>query len=173
VAITDFPHDGPEIRFITYVLWFIIVLQVLPSFVPDEIIKFSGSLYIFKWVSVTEIVVHEFVIRIIDNFITMSDNTMCLWKYNLDCGALGLIEGLFVATEKEIEKSLGKTIYFGQILGEESDIFIEFFEAHLERVNVSQTTIAEMTQILGDTWCGYNPMDYIDYDSDTGESSSE
>lgn len=85
-----------------------------------------------------------------------------LWKYLCDLPNQGCIQGLFVATQEDIDNALGETIYFSGIWGKHSEVFLTFFEAHIDRMDVSQQAIAEITKVLGDTWSGHNPLDYIE-----------
>jgi hypothetical protein len=45
-----------------------------------------------------------------------------LYKFYLDCGRMGELEGTFVAKQEELEKYYGKTIYFQECLGKHSEI---------------------------------------------------
>lgn len=84
-----------------------------------------------------------------------------LWKFSWDCGRMGEVEGLFVATEKEIEKSIGKNVYFGEILGKHSEIYGTLDMEDLDKMDLDTESVEKVTKLLGETWSGYNPLDYI------------
>lgn len=84
-----------------------------------------------------------------------------LWQFEWDCGRSGYVEGLFVATEKEVENAVGKDLYFGEILGKHSEVYGVFEEGEAEKLDVSPEAVEEVSQYLGETWSGYNPLHYI------------
>lgn len=78
-------------------------------------------------------------------------------------GRDGDVESLFIANEEKINNSIGKRVYFGEILGKHSEV-----EGILERNDLSiissDKEFIELTKkTFGKTTlCGYNPLDYID-----------
>ncbi|KAA9007242.1 hypothetical protein D3C73_184980 [compost metagenome] len=84
-----------------------------------------------------------------------------LYKFGWDCGRMGDVEGLFVATEEEIKDAIGKEVYFGEILGKHSEIFGTFDESDIEKLDISPDAVNEVSKYLGETWSGYNPLEYI------------
>lgn len=86
-----------------------------------------------------------------------------LYRFLWDCGRQGHVEGLFVASELEIEKVIGKTVSFGEILGKHSEIDGVIARDDIEKVDLDSGTVEKVAKILGDTWSGYNPFDYVDY----------
>lgn len=85
-----------------------------------------------------------------------------LWKFYWDCGRMGEVEGLFIATENEIQNAIGKNIYFGEILGKHSEVYGTLDENDLEKINLDSVSIERVAELLGDNWSGYNPLEYID-----------
>jgi len=85
-----------------------------------------------------------------------------LWKFYWDCGRMGEVEGLFIATENEIQNAIGKNIYFGEILGKHSEVYGTLDENDLEKINLDNVSIERVAELLGDNWSGYNPLEYID-----------
>jgi hypothetical protein len=91
----------------------------------------------------------------------MSDR--CLWKFEWDCGRQGDLEGLFVATEQEVQELIGQQVNFGEVLGKHSEIYGDIEEGEITKVDLGSETVEKVTKILGDTWSGYNPLKYIRY----------
>lgn len=89
-----------------------------------------------------------------------------LWKFCWDCGRMGELEGLFVATEEEIENAHGREVYFGEVLGKHSGIWGTFGKEDVRKVDVDPEVVAEVSKELGDTWCGYNPLGFINEGED-------
>lgn len=84
-----------------------------------------------------------------------------LYKFHFDCGRMGELHGLFVATQDEVDAAMGKEIYFGEVLGKHSEISGPLEPADLQRFTVDQTTLDSITTVIGNTWSGYNPLEYI------------
>lgn len=53
---------------------------------------------------------------------TTTTEEKAIYKFNWDCGRMGDLEGVFVATVEEINGRLGKEIHFGEVLGKHSEI---------------------------------------------------
>ena len=83
-----------------------------------------------------------------------------LWKFYWDCGRQGSVEGLFVATDEEINVALGKEVYFGEILGKHSEVYGTLEEGDLKKLDIESEAVEKIVRELGDTWSGYNPLDY-------------
>jgi hypothetical protein len=91
-----------------------------------------------------------------------------LFSFYADCGRMGSLDGLFIATQEEVDKAIGKYMYFGEVLGKHSDVQGEL-EAH-EVTLVSEDTekVEWLEGLLGSSVSGFNPLDYIQ-DSDEEE----
>lgn len=85
-----------------------------------------------------------------------------LWKFNWDCGRQGEVEGLFVATEEEVNGIIGKEVYFGEILGKHSEVYGTIEDGEISKINLDCETVEKVTALLGKTWSGYNPIEYIE-----------
>jgi hypothetical protein len=88
-----------------------------------------------------------------------------LWKFYWSCGRMGSLEGLFVATKEEIDRIIGKKVYFGEVLGKHSEIYGTLDENDIKRIDLDSETVVKVTNLLGDTWSGYNLLEYIDEDN--------
>ena len=86
-----------------------------------------------------------------------------LYKYLLDCGRHGELDGLFVATPEQIKRIIGQEIYFGEVLGKHSEV-IATIEAHeiTEILDDEQVVLKLVEAVGGYTICGYNPLDFYD-----------
>ncbi|MFF2413514.1 MULTISPECIES: hypothetical protein [Bacillaceae] len=85
----------------------------------------------------------------------------CLWKFGWDTG-YGSIEGLFVATEETVANLIGKEVDFGEALGDYSEVEGEIEKNDVVKVDLDPETIAKVTAVLGMTWSGYNPLNYLE-----------
>ncbi len=86
-----------------------------------------------------------------------------LWKFSEDYGRMGTVEGLFIATEEEVDKFLvGTEICFGEILGKHSEVSISFEKKDFRCLDVPESTIQELFKVLGRRRIGgYNPFEYL------------
>jgi hypothetical protein len=86
-----------------------------------------------------------------------------LWKFDFDCGRMGNLEGLFVATEYDINNIIGKHVYFGEVLGKHSEIYGDIVKDEIIKLDLDCETVEKVSNLLGDTWSGFNPLHYIQY----------
>ena len=89
-----------------------------------------------------------------------------LWRFYWDCGRMGDVEGLFVATEEELANKIDKEVYFGEILGKHSEVYGTLEWGDLEKIDLDSITVDKVAKILGTTWGGYNPLIYVDDDEE-------
>jgi hypothetical protein len=73
---------------------------------------------------------------------------------------MGEVTGLFVADEKDVEKAIGSSVYFGEILGKHSEIYGTLEEKDVVVKSDDQDFITKFVAIVGNR-VGYNPLDYI------------
>lgn len=45
-----------------------------------------------------------------------------IYRFYWDCGRSGELNGVFVADSVDVEKAIGREIYFGEVLGKHSEI---------------------------------------------------
>ena len=88
-----------------------------------------------------------------------------IYRFHWDCGRIGEVGGLFIASKQDAESVVGKEICFGEILGKHSEICGTLEVKDLEVLTDDQDFIAKFEEIMGTgTISGHNPLDY--YDSD-------
>lgn len=86
-----------------------------------------------------------------------------LYKFHWDCGRMGDVEGVFIATEKDVQAIIGEEIYFGEILGKHSEIYGQIQVGEITELSRDQLFIDKAFEIFGgNTISGYNPFDYRD-----------
>lgn len=88
--------------------------------------------------------------------------TKKLWQFYWNCGRMGDLEGLFVATQEEIDIILGEEIYFGEVLGKHSEIYGTLAKEDLTLKSDDEEFITKLQEVLGveRTISGFNPFDY-------------
>lgn len=85
-----------------------------------------------------------------------------LWQFYWDCGRMGDLEGLFIASQEEIDLILGEEIYFGEVLGKHSEIHGTLAKEDLILKSDDEEFITKLQEALGveRTISGFNPFDY-------------
>lgn len=91
-----------------------------------------------------------------------------LYRFNLDCGRMGGLGGLFTATADEVAASLGKQAYFGEVLGEHSEIYTNLEAGHFTHVSEADASFVALFDKLR-LGSGFNPLHYIDGDEESEE----
>lgn len=84
-----------------------------------------------------------------------------IYRYFSDGGRMGDVDALFIANEIEVAEIIGKTVYFGEILGKHSEVTCDIEESELTLVSDDQEFIKKFISIMGDgTISGHNPIEY-------------
>ncbi len=80
-----------------------------------------------------------------------------LYRFDLDCGRMGDLTGMFVADEREIRAAIGKACHFGEVLGKHSDISCTLKAEHFTILTDDAAFIAQATR-YGLIPTGFNPL---------------
>lgn len=85
-----------------------------------------------------------------------------LYKFRWDFSREGKIESLFIADDETVNETLGKEIYFGEVLGKHSDISGELERMDLDIMTEDQELISTLEKLFDSTdIIGYNPLNYV------------
>jgi hypothetical protein len=82
-----------------------------------------------------------------------------LYKFDVRIGDATL-SGMFISTEEEVSDLYGKEIYFGNVLGPDSEVAVRMSDDLFLKLEVSENVIDELEQNCGTSIVGYNPLDY-------------
>lgn len=86
-----------------------------------------------------------------------------LFGFSADCGRMGILDGLFIATQEQVDEIIGKDVYFGEVLGKHSDIEITMNEDDFAEITDDQDLINQLEKLFkSTTLCGYNPLNYYE-----------
>lgn len=85
-----------------------------------------------------------------------------LYRFNLNCGRMGCLTGLFVVDEQDIQKAIGQYVYFGEVLGKHSEIECRLEEKHFTMLTDDQSFIEKFVKFNCES--GTNPIDYLNND---------
>ena len=76
---------------------------------------------------------------------------------------MGNLEGLFIATDKEVADIVGKRVYFGEVLGKHSEIYGELEMSDFTKITDEPLVVAILESNVGSkTISGYSPFDYLE-----------
>lgn len=89
-----------------------------------------------------------------------------LYSFYCDCGRSGGLSGLFIAEESEVQKILGKEVYFGEVLGKHSEVYGTVDIDDIKEVSSDTEKVEWLENLLGPTVSGYNPLDYFEPDEE-------
>lgn len=85
-----------------------------------------------------------------------------LVEFHWDCGRQGDVNSLFVTTQDELDKTYGKQVCFGEILGKYSDVYGPLKSKNITIKSDDQTFIGKLVEVIGSTTIsGYNPLSYL------------
>lgn len=93
-----------------------------------------------------------------------------LFEFYADCGRMGSLDGLFIATQEQVDNAIGKYAMFGEVLGKHSDIGFRLKADMITIKTGDKQAVSIIKEILGVDVAGFNPLDYISC-SDCGEKS--
>lgn len=88
-----------------------------------------------------------------------------LWRFYWDCGRQGSVEGLFVATDAEVDEAKGQHVYLGEVLGKHSDVHGTLDDGDLQRLTDDPDFIAKFEKFECES--GYNPLQYINKEDES------
>jgi hypothetical protein len=89
---------------------------------------------------------------------------LAVWRFYLDCGRMGDLEGIFTATVEEVEASYGKYVYLGEVLGKHSEVYFDMEPGMLSRVVATEDQVAWFATVVGSN--GINPLEYVREEDD-------
>jgi len=72
---------------------------------------------------------------------------------------MGELTGAFFATDEDLECALGCEIWLDEPLGKHSEITIELERDQFQGWDISEQSVAVMTEKLGTTLSGFNPVE--------------
>lgn len=97
-----------------------------------------------------------------------------LIEFYWDCGRQGDLSGMFITTRAELDKIVGKEVYFGEVLGKHSEVYGKIEADDFTVLTDDQDFLKKFIEILGEgTINGYNPFDYWDADEVAEEDDDE
>jgi len=92
-----------------------------------------------------------------------------LFKFDFYKGRGGKIDGLFIATQEEVDSVIGKEVGLGDALGKHSDVYGTVEMSAIENVEINNEAVEFLYEKYGSTISGYNPIDYVEEYEDEDE----
>ena len=91
------------------------------------------------------------------------EDKLLIVEYFVDCGRMGDLDGLFICTETEMIRAIGRHVYWGEVLGKHSDVEHVLTEKHLTVKSDDQEFIKKLQEVLGvkTDISGFNPVGRI------------
>ena len=85
---------------------------------------------------------------------------MKIYRFRMDCGRMGSLDGVFTAEVERIEAVMGTEVYLGEVLGKHSEVFVTLSDENIVEVECSPEFVEEFRKVVGGV--GINPLDYIE-----------
>jgi hypothetical protein len=86
-----------------------------------------------------------------------------LFQFNLDCGRMGELEGVFVAEYDDVFNAYGKKCYFGEVLGKHSEVTTVLEPTMIMVMSSDQEFIEKLLEVFrGENISGFNPLRYLE-----------
>lgn len=82
-----------------------------------------------------------------------------IYRFHWCCGRQGDLHGLFLADSDVIEQSIGKHVYFGDVLGKHSEVEDTLDSGDVSLVSDDPNDVAVFDRLKLST--GFNPLSYI------------
>jgi len=89
-----------------------------------------------------------------------------LWKFDLYFYRGGSLNGLFVATDEEVEAIIGETAHFGEVNGKHSEVSEELKPMYFTEVTDDPHTVKTLLEAEGKSIVGCYPFDYIRHEDE-------
>lgn len=83
-----------------------------------------------------------------------------LVSFYVDCGSMGDLDGMFITTKELVEEIIGKTVYFGEILGKHSEVSLVMNREYFEIKTEDQDFLTKLEDLVGSDLGGINPFNY-------------
>ena len=82
-----------------------------------------------------------------------------IFKFKWDCGRSGYLTGLFVESREIVAATVGKGVYFGEVLGKHSEVYGTIAEGEIIEV----TPDSEMVELFEEHQLstGFNPCEHL------------
>lgn len=86
----------------------------------------------------------------------------CIYKFSEQCGRMGSLDGVFIATPARVKKAMGRTAHFGEVLGKHSDISVVLGDDNVTLASDDPAAVKVVSDL--DLCTGFNPLDYLGED---------
>lgn len=84
---------------------------------------------------------------------------MKMYRFVQGFGRMGELEGLFYAEDAEVAAVMGEVAYFGEVLGEGSNVICVLDETNVIEIASDEAFVDRVRVVIGEV--GYNPLDYL------------
>lgn len=90
--------------------------------------------------------------------------TKGIYSFYWDCGRSGELTGLFIATEERMKEVMGRSLYFGEVLGKHSEVYGTLNEDDVELITTDEIAISIVEKYK--LTSGFNPLLYLKDEED-------
>jgi len=83
-----------------------------------------------------------------------------VYSFYWDCSRQGHLEGIFVADEEKVKRTIGEDLYFGEALGKHSEIYGTLDEKDIKVLSEDPKDVEVFKRLLP-RGSGRNPLNYV------------
>ena len=87
-------------------------------------------------------------------------NMKGVYKFQMDYGRSGFVEGIFVEDSERVENIIGRNVYFGEILGKHSEVQETMVEDYFILITDDQKVVSDFEKYGFAS--GIDPFYYLD-----------
>lgn len=84
-----------------------------------------------------------------------------LYKFYVNCGRMGDLDGLFIAYASDVERAMGVECWFYEVLGKHSEFNVELGPDNITLISNDQDKVQWLNDIAGVNLGGVNPFDHL------------
>lgn len=84
-----------------------------------------------------------------------------LYLFYVDCGRMGTLQGLFVATQEEVDNLIGEEVCFYEVLGKHSEIGGHIEADEISLISDDQEFVKKFDEAIPGYCRGVDPRDYL------------
>lgn len=88
---------------------------------------------------------------------------MLLVKFEYEILHTGYLDSIFLCSQQDYDRLIGKYVYFGDVLGKHSSVGVTIRKEHLTILSQDQDKLPWLMKVFQHTTLsGHNPLEYLD-----------
>jgi hypothetical protein len=93
-----------------------------------------------------------------------------LYKFETYFGRMGSLEGIFIEDKERVKSAIGRTVYFGEVLGKHSEVILKLKAEDFKEITDDPEFLANFEEFGCET--GYNPFNFEPFTDEENANKS-